>query len=753
MSMRSLDVGEPALVATPAEGDARTKLHTVYLKFETSSKSPDYMEMFMENGGPINAMAARWQSDMSVSGSEHSQVVIFHNRCTTSVKIEIPTSQYKQLENDQIELPSHMRLNAMTQRLCTSINGTIVHSLSGQSSAHLYDILRAGSHYQMGVTYKSFTALAAAIAVSRARIVSVDEDGKETRLKPVFKSMPKEMRDTLEYAVACSEEYAKAAYATRQILVYPKSPMLHKAVYNEAVGINGRGYSLLHSIMDRTAYVSLETLNGLYEAAIASECAQEKDDIQTFLSATDRPGMIAASEAKTVASATSLIVNVLMSYRADGRNVVMPAGVGFVPVENWNSSVPRSCLEAGDCDNLAMISIALIRSAQSLTESQLVDPKYKYLKAVHNVICPHYQLALSVIGATSAEGTTADANHSSIAGHAITVLIPTVQFLRGISKPMHKRIGANGTPVCDLHSIDLINEMRFKALYPKNVIGKLPENEKRNLENFETAQEEFTLLSVQAIEGTAPTDSRMWLKNSCRRKDAYNTVQREKVVFGKASPNVFRAVQVMHVGGRSPEAGHVFYSDLVELTFAPDNPLYTDKALREANEAATQFVLTPDTNSNEIKTAGCTPKQMVMEEYGVVPLVKLNTKSAEALDVAGKMAALDVIPHRTRGPTQLSKFQSETLRQSMDHIETLANLLAERTETNEIDKESHQCVAYIAAFNTLVHNPEGVKQFIKQMENIAICGIVDKRIIPGLAVDSDGKDVGVFIHLDIYASL
>ena len=57
------------------------------------------------------------------------------------------------------------------------------------------------------------------------------------------------------------------------------------------------------------------------------------------------------------------------------------------------------------------------------------------------------------------------------------------------------------------------------------------------------------------------------------------------------------------------------------------------------------------------------------------------------------------------------------------------------------------------AFNTLVHNPEGVGQFVETMRRVAVSGVVDKRIIPGLAHDADHNEVGLFLHLDVYCAL
>lgn len=729
--------------------DVKRKL---FFRCDASIKSPEYTGVFMETGGQINAMAARWQSDFSVSGSETSTVVKFVDKKTSNISIEISEGNYEFLGARSVKLDSDIRLNAMTQRMCAAINGTLATSLSAESSDFLYHILRGGTHYQMGMTYKTFVAHASSLAVSNARVVSVDDDGTEYQYRPRFKKMDKQKQKILEGGAAIAEEYVKAGYGIRQAVVYPPSPMLHKTVFSEIVGINGRGYSLLHSIMDRKAFVSTETLNSLYEAAIACDCCQLKSEVEAFRSATYRPGLNAAMHARTVANATSLIVNVLMSYRADGRNILTPKGADFAAVENWNCSVPRSGIETNDCDGLALLAVSLIRSAVNITTEQENDPKYEYLRSVKNVVHPHYQLALSVIGATAAEANSAKSDHSSVAGHAITVLIPTMSFLRSLSKTIDKQLGQDGPLQFPENLKAIITEARFDALFPSIVTDTLPANEQAMLSTWESAKHEFTQLQSLAIEGTTPSSSIMYLTNPERRAQATKQAEKDKLVFSMAAPNVFRSIKILHVGGSANGSTHVFYRDLVELTFAPDSPLYTDAILRSQNAAASQYVLTADLKGDHIQTAGCTPRHMVMEEYGSFALVKLNTQVTDIIDESAAFAKMDIIPPREPGPLQLTRYQSNTLAKSMEHIKELEEFLAQRTAENDIGA-NHHCAAYVCAFNTLVHNPRGVKQFVDAMKRVALSGVVDKRIIPGLAHDVDHNEVGMFLHLDIYCAL
>ena len=548
------------------------------------------------------------------------------------------------------------------------------------------------------------------------------------------------------------EQYAQNAYNLRQAVIYEASPMLHKSVFTEIVGINARGYNLLHNIVDRDSFASLETLNSLFEAAIACECCQDKSRIEEFRSATYRPGLSAAAHALTVANATSLIVNVLMSYRADGRNVVTPTGASFVAVENWNHSVPRSCIETNDCDGLSLLGIGLIQSALKVTPEQLEDSRYEYLRSVRNVVFPHYQIALSVIGANAAEANSANSENAKTAGHAIAVLLPTMSLLRSLSKTIDKRIGKNGKVEHDVDQQDEITIRRFEALFPQSVIDQLPANEKSLLGSWNTARHEFLDIKAFAIEGTTPTRSEIYKTNPEKRKMDEEDARNDKRAFAMSAPNVFRSIKRLHVGGGASGSEHSFYSDLVEITFAPDFPLYTDALLRKKEAAASQYVLTPPVGVDYIDKAGCTPKDLVEERYGAIPLVRLGDMVARVVDFASKTSQMDVVPPREKKPLQLNASQSKTLAQSMEHIKELETILSDRAVGFE-PQDNHHCVAYVCAFNTLVHNPRGVKQFVDSMKLVAVSGVVDKKIIPGLAQDTEHNEVGVFLHLDVYFSL
>ena len=146
---------------------------------------------------------------------------------------------------------------------------------------------------------------------------------------------PKLSREQIDEAYKYGMRYAQAAWNARQNIVYKPSKMLTKTVYRDTVGVAGKGYCLLHDIVERGQPYSPRTLDGLLKAALHVQLGHDRDKIDRFMQPTNKPGTLAAQEAVNAASAVSLVVNFLMAYRSDGRSYVSQAGIQFAGVESW----------------------------------------------------------------------------------------------------------------------------------------------------------------------------------------------------------------------------------------------------------------------------------------------------------------------------------------------------------------------------------------------------------------------------------
>lgn len=639
--------------------DMSNKPDRFFLRFDASRSAPNFSKIFMEAGGQINSVATNWETDFAVTDSSFTTVVRFPKRGLAEVSIELPqgsimppvrvaiagqtaaaatqpdtVAELMPIPNNirlnvakltpapVVLIPNNSRLNVASQRMCAAINGTLVTSVACEGTVFLYDILDGRKHVQLGMTYKTYLAHAETIGMSNVRVVCVNANGDETVCKPFFKNEDERVTKEIKQATQLVEVYVKCAFETRQALVYKPSPMLHKSVYSTVVGVDGRGYCLMHDIMKRESYLSLQAMEGLFEAAVASELCHDKNDISKFLSHTNTPGVSAAEEGRVVANATSLVVNTLMSYRADGRNVVVPNGSGFQPVENWNGPVPRSCLEANDCDGLALMAVALLRSVAGMQDSDFKDnndtAKYPYLRAIRNVINPYYQVAISVIGATCSEANSATSKSTKIAGHAIVLMIPTLSFLRALEKTSDKKIGTKGLPLYSDETRSSVSNCRFAALFPASLINYLPSNERDELSSWEVAKKSFDHIEAFAIEGTTPASSVLYVPDPEKRTRVEKNASMDKRVFAMAAPNVFRSVKSLHVGGHRFGSTHVMYDALLEATLAPDNPLWTNAALRRLGAAASQYVLVAEPGNDSVTEAGM---------YGALEPANLHTST------------------------------------------------------------------------------------------------------------------------------
>ena len=738
------------------KGFKKPEAYDYYLVFDASQNEPDFTGIFMENGGQINAAATKWETDFA-SSAAHTSTVSSLGGMPKEIRVPIATHKIMEGEVDgkrAVRLPSSFRLNISTSRIGASINGTLVSSVAGQGSAFLFDILRMSKsgHYQIGLVYSSWLAHGASIGISSPRIVGVNKARSPEKISPPvvqFAGRSDQMKMILSGAAKIVQEYVQMSYSVRQQIVYAPSPMLTKAVFKEPVGVDGQGYSLVHDIVDRGSHIGLKALNNLFKAAIAVDACQDKTVIKKFEGATINPGIEAAKEAGAIASAVSLMVNYLVAYRADGRNIVSVMGADFAPAESWLRQVARNPIEANDCDGSALMAIGMINAASQLTVEQYEDAEFRYLRSVRNAVCPYYQTALSVVGATAPEANSADAGAQHVAGHAVAVMIPSISLLRAMGKGGEKQLGKTKQPVCSPQARALVKEARFAALFPRQGTleeqFRLPAEEVEKLETWGVAEAhvEFGELLPWVIEGTTPTSPVMYVPDAAKRAEIEGRVKREDIALAKASPNVFRSVKILHVGGSSAGSTHRFYKDFVEFTFSRKSPLYTNSRLRQLNAAASQFVLSRDTPADELERAGATPKDVVMQEYIMVPLVAVNSQSGAILDTASDEAAQDVIPARGGGPMTLAAFQTENLKRSVASLEALHNRMSGKGQDG-------QCVLYEVAYSTLVHNPSGVEHFVKTMETVGTKGYVDFETIEGLAIHEDGSQAGVFATVNVY---
>jgi hypothetical protein len=698
----------------------------------------------MATGGQINAAAIPWQTDFSTSGGSAAAFCELRREGVKEVLVLVEAGELADAGADAdgvpvVEVHPDFRVNISTSRLGPAINGTLVASVSGQGSVPLRALLD-NEHAQAGLEYKSWLAHGATVCMSGARVVRVLPGGERLPLQVRYRDDPEaDAREArLENAaVKLLNEYVHASFALREQVVYGPSPNLTKSVFKTTVGVAGEGYALVHDfVQDAKSPLSLKALDALFAAAIASDCCQDEDDIADFKANAASPGLKAAREARTVASACSLIATYLTSYRSDGRNKVGPAGTTFEEAESWLHELPRSPISADDCDGSARCALGALRTAMEITEEQAAE--YPFLGAVKNVVAAYYEPALVVLGATAAEATSADSSHSAIAGHAIAMLLPKVSLLKALARASGKKIGSTDEVLMSPEKAANVEDKRFGALFSAK--GDLPDEEQKMLASWNVASKHAGLeLEPLAIEGTTPA-SPVLHASGAEAKRAKEQAERDDEAFKKLSPNSFRSIKRLHVLGKGEGHTHRFYSAFVEATFARDCPLYSSPALREEGVAASQFVFAQ--NGDAVSVAGSSPRQLVEGDYCLLPLISLPTAPAKVIDESSDFARRNVVAPRERGPLRLDAVQSARLKQSVQHLGAL------HASMNEKKTGGHP-IAYNVALSTLVFNPTSVAAFCSIVQQHANSCTVDKTEVPDLLEYEDGSDAGVYFTVNV----
>eukprot|EP00966_Prymnesium_polylepis_P080205 1858495-Prymnesium_polylepis.1 len=165
------------------------------------------------------------------------------------------------------------------------------------------------------------------------------------------------------------------------------------------------------------------------------------------------------------------------------------------------------------------MAVGIINAAVRITKEQ--EDKYQFLRAVKHTVHPFYQVGISVLGATAAEATSANSETTTVQGHAIAIMLPTVGFLGALSKAMSLKLGGTDHMIATPDMVDSVEKARFAALFPNTVVSTLDEEDRKQVENWETAKQNLMdVLEPYAIEGTTPASPVMYQKDSRKRAQA-----------------------------------------------------------------------------------------------------------------------------------------------------------------------------------------------------------------------------------------
>lgn len=730
---------------------------SIFLEFDAIQSEPPVEKIFLATGGSIAAAASRASTDFAVSGSKVSTVAELSDTYASTVRVELSADHFRVSEEEDMTIVMNNRTKflACTSRSGAAINGSIVTTISGQGGTYLSKLLKNGrSAVAIPLTYASWQAHSAVITASNFKIV----DEKERHYSIRFEK--DERRDKiLKAAEVGLSSWADGAWQMRQsILSYPYSPSLTKCVARVPIGMSDTGYSLIHDIAEPvSSEFSYKTINSLLKHGINVDLEFVQEDVDAFLGDAKVPGLKAAKNgARSVAAAMSVIANFLISYRADGRTSVMPTGSIAVSAESWLRQSARVVgIEANDCDG----SCKAINHFLSFVVSAPANVReaYPFINAVYNVLVPHYQFGVSVLGANSAEASNGgnrerQSGPKKVAGHAVALLMPTTSILLGLERGSYHTLG--GSSIVEPGFQQPIANARFEAMYPSSVVGTMPEDEQSAFSNWESAKESINSVTLEpfAMEGTTPASPIMFREGDSAETARETSVNDEKA-FAKVGSNIGRSIKILYAGGNKGDPlHHMFYSEFVELTFQRSNPLWTSEKLRDLGAACTQVVFSKHSGqqmSEAVQMAGSTPEEIVKYKFALVPLVVSDTENAAVFDFASSLADADVMPPRPQKAQVLSEFQSTQLTQSLKHLEELNESFKQKmSQPYESESGNGHAVAYILAFSTLVNNPLAVKHLTERLTDVTISGVVDAMDVDGMMADSSGREAGKLVVIN-----
>ena len=701
------------------------------LAFEATASQPDYAKLFLSVGGSINTAAAAGATDFSLTGSTAATKAHLHSNDNSHVSVYLPPELFSVTSGGGLKIDSCAKLNISSQRVGAAINGCLVDTHAGAGSVYLANLMRAqGGHQQVPCVYGTLASHASTVGISNMRIL--DSSGEEVDIEFTEDETRAEL---LSKAEALVDDWAHKAWDRREVISYKLSPTLTKSVAKVPVGVNDKGYELVHNVIDQEFPFSMQSLNSLFEHAIGMELEYDSDETQQMLDATAVPGVKAANWTQAIASACSIAASYFVAYRADGRTVMRSTGSAFEATESWLRTPMRTPCEANDCDGSALVVTSMLQAAVDASEEDLAQ--YPYVRAIKNAIHPYYTWGIAVVGATSAEASGGGGEGDHVAGHALAIMVPTIAFMSGLDKA----VSSHALKGKRLHNDPAaLRSARYKAIFTEEVLATLPEEEATRLRTGNVG--DWEAISQQHpwfIEGTTPASVEGYIQDSHKRNIAAREAEKDMKAFAQAAPNVGRSLKVLHVGGKHAADPHRFYHDIVEMSLHANHPFYKDAGIRSLGAAASQYVFARQ-KTTAITTAGATPRQLVNGDYLLVPMYEVDEPKGKILDFAAACSKADVIPPRA-GPMILTDAQSRDLRQSIETLKALDSKLS-KSEANG------HCVAFTMAFSSLANNPLAIKHFAERIESCAVAGVIDFRIVEGLALHQDGEQAGNFVVIN-----
>ena len=379
--------------------------------------------------------------------------------------------------------------------------------------------------------------------------------------------------------------------------------------------------------------------------------------------------------------------------------------------------------------------------------------RFPNLRAVANSLGAHYVYGTAVLAANAGHAAAANEEATTVAGHAIMLAIPKPSILAALERGALSSVA--GAPVVEPAFAHAVTAARFNALYPRELVAQMPEEERKCFETHQSmvtsnVSHPVTSLQPLACEGTTFAKSTLYTHDPAVRAELKEFFIRDKQVSESMSPNITRTAKSLDVGANG---AHSFYSHFVELGLSLESPLFTDPALRQLGHATPHLRFAKMADTDAIAEAGASPKDLATHAYRVVPLWTAATPAAALIDEAHAESMANTMPMRGTAMA-LSDEAVADLSASLESLRDLNDFL-HAPGKEEVD--AHE-TAHVISFAALLHNQKAIQSFcdlVKSRKNTSgeIYGL--DQPVNGLAVAATdpARQVGRFVTVELMVEL
>ena len=747
------------------------------LRVSVQKSEVDLAAQFLAKGGTLGGAAARGNTSLALSHADKHETFLLTE---TSQTVDLPLSDkllrtsrsqyFAEVPTDRrvndsvgphVLLSDRTRLNVVSSRTGAAINGTLVSTLAGTASVPLLSLFSTVdasevaegatgqaprpnvAFTQIPIRYPNWESINATLGVCAPQIVRVAADGSEMTMSALFFTPAQKAARVAQVQPLIKSIY-DAAWKMTESAKFAPEPNLHKSVMAERnAGFDASGYALAASVNDTPPALRPEVAEAVLHAAFAQELPGQHCHM---LEALRVPSLLATTRyGKGISTGLSAVAAYAMPYRVDGTPADTPEGLKMFQSESWpcQGSVDFGRL-ADDCDGQANLANQFIEQAKGLKASGIDMEPYPNLRAVANSIGAHYVSGMAVIAANAGHADAADPTKTTIAGHAITTLLPKTTFAVAMQRGARAKI--DGAFVVDPQFERAVTNARWEALYPQALLDEIPEDERPMLATHDVARQMYTATVATgpqplAIEGTTFALSQLYEHDDMKRAERADTFVAAKESLETISPNILRMFKSLD----TCETGeHAFYNSVVESSFSPKHELFTSGPLRSMGAACCHVRHVKVSPAGHVTEAGASPKDLATGNFALVPLWTAGFEEGALIDEAHAESLSNTLPMRGAPITA----SSDTFHKNMKTLRSIDAFFHEPGK-EEGPTVSHQA---IVSFASLIGNPNALADFaavIKGNRNVwgEIYGL--DTPITGLAVNDNGEELGRYIVIEM----